>query len=436
MRRRPAPCQCDPGTFSCWTLNATASLLDARAPTRRTFHVEHLDAAAGRHARSTPLLSKAVSQLSRLGRSRGGVAGTEPQRVSRETLTGSTGRAYRSCGRVDNLRITGRGAPGKRSALGGEYRPSRPWPRFGMSSSRHARAGSRDFERAWTMWCAEAPSLSSQYNVSGARRSVRGLGGRGHRLRQPEGRSREDHDRGQPRFLPGSGRPQGPPRRHGPSGQRHERRRESTRTPSTASVYDVLLGETDIMRCRAGRRASTISRCCLRIAAWQGPRSNWCPILVASAGSKQVLDGAGEQYDFILLDCPPSLGLLTVNALTAAEQRADPAAVRVLRAGGPQPTDGDHRPHPRPPQPRACRSRASCLTMHDGRTSLSADVTSEVRRHLGSQVFDAVVPRSVRLAEAPSYGQPIARVQSRLTRSSGVSGHHGRVACAERAAAR
>ena len=49
------------------------------------------------------------------------------------------------------------------------------------------------------------------------------------------------------------------------------------------------------------------------------------------------------------------------------------------------------------------------LTMHDGRTSLSADVTAEVRRHLGEQVFEAVVPRSVRLAEAPSYGQPIAQ---------------------------
>ena len=48
------------------------------------------------------------------------------------------------------------------------------------------------------------------------------------------------------------------------------------------------------------------------------------------------------------------------------------------------------------------------LTMHDGRTSLSADVSAEVRRHLGQQVFAAVVPRSVRLAEAPSYGQPIA----------------------------
>jgi chromosome partitioning protein len=48
------------------------------------------------------------------------------------------------------------------------------------------------------------------------------------------------------------------------------------------------------------------------------------------------------------------------------------------------------------------------LTMHDGRTSLSADVSTEVRRHLGDQVFDAVVPRSVRLAEAPSYGQSIA----------------------------
>ena len=72
------------------------------------------------------------------------------------------------------------------------------------------------------------------------------------------------------------------------------------------------------------------------------------------------------------------------------------------------------------------------LTMHDGRTSLSADVTSEVRRHLGDQVFRTVVPRSVRLAEAPSYGQPIAQYSPASEGRPGVPGRDSRAAGSER----
>jgi chromosome partitioning protein len=132
--------------------------------------------------------------------------------------------------------------------------------------------------------------------------------------------------------------------------------------------------------------------------------------LVPSSGRERrlarALDGAGESYDFVLLDCPPSLGLLTVNSLTAADSVLIPLQCEYYALEGLSQlmaTIDLIRGHLNPP----LSLKGVVLTMHDGRTSLSADVTAEVRGHLGGQVFEAVVPRSVRLAEAPSYGQPI-----------------------------
>jgi chromosome partitioning protein len=123
---------------------------------------------------------------------------------------------------------------------------------------------------------------------------------------------------------------------------------------------------------------------------------------------KRVLDGAADAYEFVLLDCPPSLGLLTVNGLTAADSVLIPLQCEYYALEGLgqlMATIDLIRDHLNP----RLQMKGVVLTMHDGRTSLSADVSAEVRRHLGDQVFDAVVPRSVRLAEAPSYGQPIAQ---------------------------
>ena len=119
----------------------------------------------------------------------------------------------------------------------------------------------------------------------------------------------------------------------------------------------------------------------------------------------QSLAGARDRYEFIFLDCPPSLGPLTVNALAAADQVLVPVqaeyyaleglsqlakSVELVRA----------RLNPR------LRIGGVLLTMVDGRTRLSADVAEEVRRHFGDRVFRTSIPRSVRLAEAPSHGQP------------------------------
>jgi chromosome partitioning protein len=120
-----------------------------------------------------------------------------------------------------------------------------------------------------------------------------------------------------------------------------------------------------------------------------------------------VLEAADDDWDVILLDCPPSLGLLTINALTAARSVLIPLQCEYYALEGLSQlmaTIDLVRQHLNP----ALTVIGVVLTMHDGRTSLAADVTVEARRHLGDAVFDTIIPRSVRLAEAPSYGQPIA----------------------------
>jgi chromosome partitioning protein len=112
-----------------------------------------------------------------------------------------------------------------------------------------------------------------------------------------------------------------------------------------------------------------------------------------------------EGYEVMFIDCPPSLGLLTVNALTAADMVLIPIQceyyaleglsqlmrnVELIRSGLNQ----------------RLEIGGIILTMYDARTKLSEEVTREVRQHFGDKVFSTIVPRSVRLSEAPSYGQP------------------------------
>lgn len=121
---------------------------------------------------------------------------------------------------------------------------------------------------------------------------------------------------------------------------------------------------------------------------------------------KDALAKVRPQYDVILIDCPPSLGLLTINALVAADQVIVPIQceyyaleglgqlLRSVSMVGKSLNEGLH-------------VGGVVMTMFDGRTNLSQQVVDEVRQHFGSQVFNTVIPRTVRLSEAPSYGQPI-----------------------------
>jgi chromosome partitioning protein len=114
-----------------------------------------------------------------------------------------------------------------------------------------------------------------------------------------------------------------------------------------------------------------------------------------------------DGWDWVLVDCPPSLGLLTVNALTGTDAVLIPIQCEYYALEGLTQliaTINLVRDHLNPD----LAISGVILTMYDARTNLSAEVAGEVRRHLGDAVFQTIVPRSVRLSEAPSHGLPIA----------------------------
>jgi chromosome partitioning protein len=113
------------------------------------------------------------------------------------------------------------------------------------------------------------------------------------------------------------------------------------------------------------------------------------------------------RYDRVLIDCPPSLGLLTVNALTAADGVLIPIQTEYYALEGLSQLVNTIRLVRESLNPRL-EMEGVVLTMYDGRTNLSAQVAAEVRRHMNGIVYDSVVPRTVRLSEAPSHGLPIA----------------------------
>jgi chromosome partitioning protein len=122
----------------------------------------------------------------------------------------------------------------------------------------------------------------------------------------------------------------------------------------------------------------------------------------------KVIAPLGERYDYILIDCPPSLGMLTVNGLVAAQDGVlIPVQCEYLALEGlGELTHTIQRV--RAALFPGLKVRGVILTMFDGRTHLSDDVVSEVKKHFGEKVFETIIPRSVRLAEAPSYGLPIS----------------------------
>lgn len=120
------------------------------------------------------------------------------------------------------------------------------------------------------------------------------------------------------------------------------------------------------------------------------------------------LTDVADRYDYILIDCPPALGLLTVNALTAADSVLIPLQCEYYALEGLTQLLATLDLVRDNLNPRLA-IHGIVLTMYDARTNLSADVAAEARRHLGDLVYRAVVPRSVRLSEAPSHGLPIPR---------------------------
>ena len=121
---------------------------------------------------------------------------------------------------------------------------------------------------------------------------------------------------------------------------------------------------------------------------------------------KMVLDQLRDAYDFIFIDCPPSLGLLTLNSLCAADSFLVPLQCEYYALEGLTQLMTTVRAVQRGLN-QGIKMEGVLLTMFDGRTNLSIQVVEEVKRHFGKKVFATVVPRNVRWSEAPSHGEPI-----------------------------
>jgi len=119
-----------------------------------------------------------------------------------------------------------------------------------------------------------------------------------------------------------------------------------------------------------------------------------------------ALDGIQERYDYILIDCPPSLNLLTVNALVAASSALIPVQCEYYALEGLSQLMEVIQKVRRRANPQL-RIEGLLLTMFDSRNNLANQVSEEVRSHFGRKVYDTVIPRNVRLGEAPSYGRPV-----------------------------
>ena len=179
------------------------------------------------------------------------------------------------------------------------------------------------------------------------------------------------------------------------------------------SVYDVLIGAlelVDVVRPCPHVPGLTVAPATIDLA---GAEVELVPLVARETRLRRALERhldaealAGRPLDFVFVDCPPSLGLLTVNALTAADEMVIPIQCEFYALEGLTQlirTIDQVRLHLN----EGLRISAIVLTMFDARTRLAAEVAAEVRRHFGSQVLRTSVPRSVRIAEAPGFGQPV-----------------------------
>jgi chromosome partitioning protein len=170
-------------------------------------------------------------------------------------------------------------------------------------------------------------------------------------------------------------------------------------------LYDVLSGDVEFRQ--AVRATSIVGLSLLASTADLAGATMELPRLAGSETRlRDALASARDVYAYTLLDCPPSLGPLTVNALVAADRVIVPVQKEYFALEGVAGLLDTLALIQRELNPRLTVA-GMLLTMHDARTKLAQDVEAEVRRHFPSLVFDTVIPRNVRLGEAPSFGRPV-----------------------------
>lgn len=171
------------------------------------------------------------------------------------------------------------------------------------------------------------------------------------------------------------------------------------------SVYDVIINDKSLDDCTepTSVRNLFVVPATIDLA---GAEIELVPAFSREMKLKRAIAEIKDDYDYILIDCPPSLGLLTVNALAASDDVIVPIQCeyyaleglgQLLRNVGLVKANLN----------QELEMRGIVLTMYDARTKLAEQVESEVREHFGTKVYTTVIPRTVRLSEAPSFGQPI-----------------------------
>ncbi len=171
------------------------------------------------------------------------------------------------------------------------------------------------------------------------------------------------------------------------------------------TVYELMLGECSIKECilpdvveNLSLIPSNVNLAAAEIELVDQERKEY--IL------KNELDWVKDQYDYIFIDCPPSLSMLTVNAMTAADSVLVPIQCEYYALEGLSQLIHSVNLIKKKINP-ALELEGVVFTMYDSRTNLSGEVVENVKEALEERIFESVIPRNVRLAEAPSYGQPI-----------------------------
>ncbi len=172
-----------------------------------------------------------------------------------------------------------------------------------------------------------------------------------------------------------------------------------------SSIYDVLLNDMDLEDCIEPTEVRNLFLAPATIDL-AGAEIELVPAFSRELRLRRALERVGDDYDFVFIDCPPSLGLLTVNGLAAATEVVVPIQCEYYALEGLGQLLRNVELVQRNLNP-TLELGAIILTMYDARTKLSDQVAKEVRKHFGAKVCRNIVPRTVRLSEAPSFGQPI-----------------------------
>ena len=171
------------------------------------------------------------------------------------------------------------------------------------------------------------------------------------------------------------------------------------------SVYDILVGDTTFEETVQETAIKNLKVCPSNISL-AGAEVELVSMMSREQRLKAKLDLVKDQYDYILIDCPPSLGLITLNSFTAADSVLIPVQCEYYALEGLGQlinTINLVKKHLN----KSLEIEGAVLTMYDIRTNLSNQVVKEVKKYFDDKVYKTVIPRNVRLSEAPSFGMPI-----------------------------